>query len=102
MLNNLHHKSRNIKFVNISPGYMALLPTDSVENGILVRKSEFKRQDVCESLNQLRSSDFSLSNLISIGSFEKLKTTYMASMSDMNLADKFEDFNFNANITNHE
>lgn len=78
--------------VVISSVVTLLTPVNVSENGRVTRLSEFKPFDIAGSLAPFKSSDFSVANLEQIGALSKLKTTYMSSMHDMNIADRFENY----------
>lgn len=97
MIKNIYCRKFDYVFPEISPRFTRLESSDNVANGVISKTSEMKIVDNSELLGHLSSSDFSLSNLIAVGAFDRLKTTYVSSMSDMNIADKFESLNFGPN-----
>ena len=64
------------------------------EKGQLQRKVVFKYYDTSEDNKKFKSSDFSLNSILSVGAFDMLKPVVMSRMSDMTLADKFENYSF--------
>lgn len=88
-------RSKKIPSIGVTFNHKVTLlqPVQVAEkNGQISRKSEFKPFDIAESLNVFQSSDFSITSLQSVGALGKLTTTYMSSMHDMNVADKFDNY----------
>lgn len=85
---------REIQVFPISPKVTLLVCSNSADSAGVNRVSKFDVFDISLSLKDFTSSDFSVSSLSSVGALSKLKTTYMSSMSDMNIADSFETLNF--------
>lgn len=69
-----------------------LKPVEAVIDGVLVRKSQFVDFDIAASLADFRSQDFDISNILALGATSVLKPTYVSPMSDMNVADKFDNY----------
>lgn len=93
MLLNLFSKKPHYSKVTFNSKVILLQPVEVADkNGSIVRKSEFKPFDIAESLAPFKSSDFSITSLESVGALSKLTTTYMSSMHDMNIADKFDNY----------
>lgn len=66
------------------------LDSEMVEkNGILSRVSKFKKFDN-DMLNQFTMSDFSLSNILAVGSYDMLKPTYMVDTNNLNVVNQVE------------
>lgn len=94
----LRKKNCEIEFKEFNPRVMLLQPVESVESGLLVRKSEFKPFDIAEALSPFTSTDFSISSLAAVGALEKLKSTYMANTSSLNVADSFENLKIEPDV----
>lgn len=93
MVNTLFSKVLPDCGVSFSPCITILQPVEVADkSGVVRRSSEFKSFDIAGSLAPFKSSDFSIVALESVGALSKLTTTYMSSMHDMNVADKFENF----------
>ena len=93
MLRNLFTKKRVESDCTFSPKVVLLTPVQVSKNGRVCKSNEFKPFDIADSLKDFTINDFSISNLESIGAFSKLKTTFMGTMSDMRVADSFENLN---------
>lgn len=78
----------------LNPKVVLLQPKSIMVDGIVKRSSCFEAFDIAASLANFNSVDFSISSLESIGALSKLTTTFMSSMSDMNVADKFDSIKF--------
>lgn len=99
MINSLRTKVIDIPFEEISCVSTLLQPVDAVnENGGIVQKSEFRPFDFSEANLGIKSTDFCISNLVSVGALSKLKTTYMSHTSGLNVADGFESLNLEQNV----
>lgn len=61
-------------------------------DGAFSRKVVFKYYDTQEDNNKFKASDFSLNAILSVGAFDMLKPVVISRMSDMTLADKFENY----------
>lgn len=94
MIHNLRKKELHIQFTPFNPKVVMMQPKSVVKDGIIQRSSSFEAFDISASLSEFHSVDFSISSLESIGALSKLTTTFMSSMSDMNVADKFESIKF--------
>lgn len=94
MIHNLRNKKLFIEFVPFNSKVVLLQPKSVVKAGIVQRSSSFEAFDISASLAEFHSVDFSIASLESIGALSKLTTTFMSSMSDMNIADKFESIKF--------
>lgn len=93
MIHNLRTKVLPLYEEQISAVVMLLTPVSAAnKSGRIVQTCEFKPFDIAGSLSQFKSSDFSITNLEQVGALSKLKTTYMSNMHDMNVADKFENY----------
>ena len=92
MICTLRTKKLPVSDVRFSTSVVLLTPVSVSENGNVVRMSEFKAFDIAGSLAPFKSSDFSVMNLENIGALAKLKTTYMSNMHDMNIADRFDNY----------
>lgn len=93
MILNLLKKKPHHSKVSFNPKVVLLQPVQvSDKSGAVLRRSEFKPFDIAESLSPFKSSDFSISSLESVGALSKLTSTYMSSMHDMNVADKFDNY----------
>ena len=92
MIENLRKKVLPPIDVQISSVVVLLSPVNTSENGRVTKLSEFKPFDIAGSLAPFKSSDFSVVNLEQIGALAKLKTTYMSSLHDMNIADRFDNY----------
>lgn len=99
MIHRLRTKKLSTDAVFLKPVVILLRSVDTADSaGVVSRKSEFQSFDIADSLSVFQSSDFSISNLQSVGALDKLKLTYMSSMHDMNIADKFEKLNYQENV----
>lgn len=79
--------------VVLKSSVVLLTPVSGVDKaGSVNRKCEFQPFDIAGSLAPFKSSDFSIVNLEQIGALSKLKTTYMSNMHDMNIADRFDNY----------
>lgn len=76
--------------VEISPSYCKLTAVDVEDNGIITRRSEFKRFDSSEALNPFSFNDFSLSNIIAKGAFDLLKPVYVPDVNPLNVVNHVE------------
>lgn len=73
----------------IKPSYQKLDSKLVEKDGVLSRKSMFKKFDN-ESLNSFKMSDFSLSNILAVGSYDMLKPTYMVDTNNLNVVTQVE------------
>lgn len=71
-----------------------LKPSGIFSEGKVSSVSQFSVFDIASSLAPFSSVDFSISSLNSVGALSKLKSTYMSTMSDLNVADSFDTLTF--------
>ena len=64
-----------------------------VENSLAKSKSSYEVFDFIEFTKDFKSSDFDIQSLLEVGAFDMMKPTYVSTMSNMDFADKFQDFN---------
>lgn len=82
-----------------NPKVVLLQPVEVAQkNGMITRSSEFKPFDISEALAPFLSDDFEISSLVSVGALGKLKTTFMSQTSSMNIADSFDNLNFESDV----
>lgn len=62
------------------------------EEGRLSRSVSYEFYDTDKENKKFKSSDFSLSQILAVGAYDMLKPVFQSRMSDMSLADKFENF----------
>ena len=78
--------------VFISPIVRVLQSYQSSDKGVLVRRSHYVDVDNSVEVSKFNSRDFAIANLIEVGATNMLKPVYMSSMSDMTVADQFDNF----------
>lgn len=77
---------------NVEPFHTTYEKLDSEmieKNGVLTRVSKFKKFDN-DMLNQFQMSDFSLSNILAVGSYDMLKPIYMVDTNNLNVVGQVE------------
>lgn len=73
--------------------YNRLIPNRGLVGDSLSRsQSTYEDYDFVEYALQFKSSDFDIQSILSLGAYDMLKPTYVASISSMSFADKFQDF----------
>lgn len=75
--------------VFIDPSYSCLMPVEISRDGQLVYASEFKRLNTHEQNKQFVFTDFSLANLIAVGSYASLHPVIMTNNTDATFVDQF-------------
>lgn len=89
-------KSRGkIEHVVISPYYSKLARVEKVDNGVITSSHQFVEYGVVDSV---KSSEFSLGNLIAVGADGALQYVSMSLNSDMNFVDEFAKSYENARV----
>ena len=71
-----------------------LVQSPSVKDGIISSSSVYEDYDFSEALKDFVSSDFDIANILSIGSNDMLKPTFVSTLSSMDFADKFQNITF--------
>ena len=99
MLLDLIKHGSSIKVKPFGSSYMRLVPVQSSSKGVLKQQFVFEEFDFGAESEKFSSSDFSLDNIIATGSTNMLNPVVMFRMSDMTLADKFENFSFESSKT---
>lgn len=77
--------------IKISPRYTRLVPVQVEKNGVIVNSSEFREFDFSKE-SVFQSSDFLLQNIMAVGATHMLRPVMMTTLSDMNVADRFENY----------
>ena len=88
MLQQLYNEKIPRRSETLDPSRFVLTPVDSVENGVLVRKSEYQRHSVVEETKQFKYYDFSIQNLLAVGAYKE-STVMMSKVSDLDNVDSF-------------
>lgn len=89
-----------IEHAFISPFYSKLSRVESVSNDVLKTSVQFVEYGV---VDNVKSSEFSLGNLIAIGADKSLTYVSMSLNSDMNFVDRFaESYNSITNVQETE
>lgn len=86
------------KSVFIPTKFTVLRPVENVVSGVLSRTSQFQTVDVAVSENQFLASDFSITNLLSVGAYDILKRQCYVNVSNLNAADAFDNFNITGDV----
>lgn len=73
MLSKLYQLPSFYKAVPIDPYVNVLNPVDSVENGVLVKRSEFKPFSVKDQFDGFSIFDFSIANILQTGATNMLR-----------------------------
>lgn len=68
--------------------YSRLTPKDSVENGVLSHYCVFEEFDTKDLYPELKSSEYSIGNLIAVGSFTNTTYVPLSLDHDMNFVDQ--------------
>ena len=64
-----------------------------VESSLSNSKSSYEVCDFIENTKDFKSSDFDIQSLLEVGAFDMLKPIFVSTMSNMDFADKFQNFN---------
>lgn len=100
MVINRSRKSGETPDFHFNNSVVLLQPVEVAgKDGIITHRSEFRSFNIKESLDPFGSKDFEVASLAAIGALGKLQTTYMSPMSSMNVADRFENLNFNPDVS---
>lgn len=98
---NKYNQTGTIKVRPFRTSYSRLTPVETQKDGVLSRSCVYQEFDSAVELSKYRSSDFSLSNLIAIGSFGGLSYVSMSLNSDLDFVDQFAQ-SFSENVTTTE
>ena len=94
MIVNLINKNFHINKYVMETKYLRLRNNVGViENSLAKSKSSYEVCDFIESTKGYKSSDFDIQSLLEIGAFDMMKPTFVSTMSNMDFADKFQNFN---------
>ena len=88
MLQQLYSNRIPRKSETLDPSRMVLSPVDVVQDGVLVRKSEYQRHSVAEETKQFKYYDFSIQNLLAVGAYKE-SSVMMSKVSDLDNVDSF-------------
>ena len=72
---------------------MKLQPVESVQDGQVVRQSQFVEYDFTTQ-NKFKSSDFSIANLTSLGATDMFRVMPSLTMSPLSMSDQFNNINY--------
>ena len=62
------------------------------DKGRITQTTQFVEENITDFTNQFTSSDFTISSIMAVGATHMLKPVMMQDMSNMDVADKFENY----------
>ena len=97
MLSKLYQQPSFYKAIPIDPYVNLLNPVDSVENGVLVKRSEFKPFSVKDQFDGFCIFDFSIANILQTGASNMLQPVSFVNPDVAGITIKMDNF-LNGNV----
>ena len=98
MVSDMYKRGFDYKPKKIKTGYMRYCPFPVADKSVVGKSVQVKYFDIAEDNDKYVSSDFNIANILAVGAYDVLRPTCISRMSDLSVADSFENFNVTENV----